>query len=78
MPEEAGQWQVSKVLDSDELSTRLQRNGVPPQLPFDTVYIQIQPSTQGKVPAYLMVNSALQKELIVNALDATVIRNDFL
>ena len=79
LPDEAGQWQASKVLDSDELSTRLQRNGLPLQLPFDTVYLQLQVSpTQGKVPAYLMINSALQKELIVNALDATIIRNDFL
>jgi hypothetical protein len=78
LPEEAGQWQASKVLDSDELTTRLQRNGLPPQLPFDTVYVQMESSpTQGKVPAYLMVNSALQKELIVNGLDGTIIRNDF-
>lgn len=78
LPEEAGQWQPSQVLDSDELTTRLQRNGLPPQLPFDTVFIQMQSSpTQGKVPAYLLVNSALQKELIVNGLDATIIRNDF-
>jgi hypothetical protein len=78
LPDEAGQWQPSKILDSDELTTRLQRNGLPPQLPFDTVYVQMQSSpTQGKVPAYLLVNSALQKELIVSALDATIIRNDF-
>lgn len=78
LPDEAGQWQPSKVLDSDELTTRLQRNGLPPQLPFDTVYVQMQSSpTQGKVPAYLLVNSALQKELVVNGLDATIIRNDF-
>ncbi len=79
LPDEAGQWQAAKVLDSDELSTRLQRGGLPLQLPFDTVYVQMQISpTQGKVPAYLLVNSALQKQLIVNALDATIIRNDFL
>jgi hypothetical protein len=78
LADEAGQWQVSKVLDSDDLSTRLQRSGVPPQLPFDTVYVQLQPSAQGKVPAYLLVNSALQKQLVVNALDATIMRNDFL
>jgi hypothetical protein len=78
LPDEAGQWQVARVLDSDDLSTRLQRSGVPPQLPFDTVYVQLQPSAQGKVPAYLLVNSALQKQLVVNALDATVMRNDFL
>lgn len=79
LPDEAGQWQPAKVLDSDELSTQLQRNGLPLQLPFDTVYVQMQLSpTQGKVPAYLLVNSTLQKELIVNALDATIIRNDFL
>lgn len=78
LPDEAGQWQPSKVLDSDELTTRLQRNGLPPQLPFDTVYVQMESSpTQGKVPAYLLINSALQKELIVNGLDATIIRNDF-
>ena len=78
LPEEAGQWQPTKILDSDELTTRLQRSGLPPQLPFDTVFIQMESSpTQGKVPAYLLVNSSLQKELIVNALDATIIRNDF-
>ena len=71
--------EAAKVLDSDELSTRLQRGGLPLQLPFDTVYVQMQISpTQGKVPAYLLVNSALQKQLIVNAQDATIIRNDFL
>lgn len=78
LPDEAGQWQPAKVLDSDDLSTRLQRGGVPPQLPFDTVYVQLEPSARGKVPAYLLVNSALQKQLVVNALDATVMRNDFL
>jgi hypothetical protein len=77
LPGEAGQWQPSRVLDSDDLSTRLQRGGVPLELPFDTVYVQLEASAQGRVPAYLLVNSALQKQLVINALDATIIRNDF-
>lgn len=79
LPEEAGQWQVSRVLDSDEVSTRLEQGGLPPDLPLDTVYLQQVIATgQGRVPAYIFVNGALSKQIIVNALTGAIIQNDFI
>lgn len=79
LPDEAGQWQASKVLDSDEISTRLERAGLPPELPIDTVYVQLISSTKvGRVPAYIYVNGSLNKQIIVHALTGAILQNDFL
>lgn len=79
LPDEAGQWQANKILDSDEVTTRLLQSGLPPDLPLDTVFVQLVTVTkQGKVPAYLFVNGALNKQIIVNAVTGAVIQNDFI
>ncbi len=79
LPDEAGQWQANKLLDSDEIGTRLTREGLPPDLPIDTVYVQqVTANKQGKVPAYVLVNGALNKQIIINGLTGAVIQNDFL
>lgn len=78
LPEEAGQWQPARLLDSDEISARLERSGLPPDLPIDTVYVQQVTSTrQGRVPAYSFVNGTLNKQIIVNALTGDILQNDF-
>lgn len=79
LPDEAGQWQATKILDSDEITTRLLQSGLPPDLPLDTVFVQLVTVTkQGKVPAYLFVNGALNKQIIVNAVTGAIIQNDFI
>ncbi|HEX2911806.1 MAG TPA: hypothetical protein VH186_13440 [Chloroflexia bacterium] len=79
LPDDAGQLAISKILDSDEISTRLLRTGLQPDLPLDTVYLQMVVSTkQGRVPAYLFVNGSLNKQIIVNALTGEVLQNDFI
>ena len=79
LPDDVGQLPISKILDSDEISTRLARTGLPPELPLDTVYLQIVTSTkQGRVPAYIFVNGTLGKQIIVNALTGQVLQNDFI
>lgn len=74
--EDVGQWQPDKLLDSDEVATRLERGGLPGRLPFDTVFVQLR--NQGRIPTYTMVNGALNKQLIVNGLNGEIIQNDFL
>lgn len=79
LPEEAGQIQISKVLDSDEISTRLERNGIPPELPLDTLFLQmVVVQGQGNLAAYIYVNGPLNKQIIVNAASGQVIKNDFI
>ncbi len=79
LPDEAGQWSPAKILDSDEICTRLERDGFQPDLPLDTVYVQqVVVNRQGKLPAYILVNGALNKQLIINAANGAVIQNDFL
>ena len=79
LPDDAGQLSTAKILDSDEISTRLTRSGLPPELPIDTVYLQIVNSTKdGRVPAYTFVNGALNKQIIVNALTGQILQNDFI
>jgi hypothetical protein len=78
LPDEAGQLQPAKMLDSDEISTQLERGGLPPDLPIDTVFVQQTVVTkQGKIPAYIFVNGALNKQIIVNAQTGAVLQNDF-
>ncbi len=79
LPEDAGQVPISKILDSDEITTRLQQAGLPPELPIDTVYLQIVVATrQGRMPAYTFVNGSLNKQIIVNALNGQILQNDFI
>jgi hypothetical protein len=79
LPDDAGQIQVSRILDSDEISTRLEREGISPELPLDTVYLQlVTVSGQGRLPAYIFINGALNKQIIVNATTGKIIQNDFI
>ena len=79
LSQDAGQLPISKLLDSDLITTRLQQGGLQPDLPIDLVYLQMYDDPkQGRVPVYIFVNGALGKQIVVNALTAQILQNDFI
>jgi hypothetical protein len=75
---DAGQIDVAKVLDTFVLVDRIAAKGFPPNTPVDTLILQMyQTKDKKRIPAWYLVNSTFNRQLVVNAYTGDIIENSF-
>jgi|GEM_PF-1755806 len=75
---DAGQIDVAKVLDTFVLVDRVAAKGFPPTTPVDTLILQMyQTKDKKRIPAWYLVNSTFNRQLVVNAYTGDIMENSF-
>jgi len=72
---DAGQIDMTRVLDGDELVSRAEAAGLRVSLPIDVVNFQL--DGLSRQPSFVMTNSPQGKQVVINAYTGQVIRSDF-
>jgi hypothetical protein len=72
---EAGQIDMTRVLDGDELVSRAESNGLKINIPVDIINFQV--DGQSRLPSFVLTNVPQGKQVVLNAYSGQIIRNDF-
>ncbi len=72
---DAGQIDMTRVLDGDELVSRAEGAGLRVSLPIDVVNFQLDGIS--RLPSFVLTNSPQGKQVVINAYTGQVIRSDF-
>ncbi|MEI7554880.1 hypothetical protein [Candidatus Chlorohelix sp.] len=75
MLSDVGQFDMARVLDGDELVSRVEAAGLRVNIPVDVVNFQLDGLT--RQPSFIMTNAPQGKQLVINAYNGQILRNDF-
>jgi hypothetical protein len=75
MLSDVGQIDMTRVLDGDELVSRIEAAGLRVNIPVDVVNFQLDGTT--RQPSFIMTNVPQGKQLVINSYNGQILRNDF-
>ncbi|MEI6047194.1 MAG: hypothetical protein WCS37_22860, partial [Chloroflexota bacterium] len=75
MLSDVGQFDMTRVLDGDELVSRIEAAGLRVNIPVDVVNFQLDGTT--RQPSFIMTNVPQGKQLVISAYSGQILRNEF-